>query len=59
MALQRDLKTETTLSMSLNRIKVAQQELYSNPKHTLNLIQSVIDDLNISYVDIVKTLGKK
>ena len=59
MVLQRDLKTETALSMSLNRIKVIQQELYYDPKHALDLIQSVIDDLNVSYVNIVKTLGKK
>ena len=60
MALQpRNTKAETSISKAINKLEVAQQEMYSNPVRTLRLMHLAINDINRSYMNLANRVGIK
>lgn len=58
MALRpRNIEAETSISKAMNKLKVAQQEMYSSPAKALKLLYLAESDINKSYASLAKRMG--
>lgn len=57
MVSPRNSKAETSISKAINRLKVAQQEMYSSPAKALRLLHLAGGDISRSYISLAKRMG--
>jgi len=57
MVSPRNTKTETSISKAINRLKIAQQEMYSSPAKALRLLHLARNDIGRSYIILAKGMG--